>query len=99
MNGLGGTQANLVAPTFIRTAMTAGFSHSLEEAGVKVGEVADVVQAILRAVVDDEVDGKLLFSLLSVVNCFRGAQLCADVVFLSQAEQYAPCQAKASQAR
>ena len=58
VNGLGGTQTNLIAPTYIRTAMTSSFSQSLEHAGVKVGEVEDVVQAILRVVVDEEVDGK-----------------------------------------
>jgi len=58
VNGLGGTQANLIAPTYIRTAMTAGFSQQLVEAGIKVGEVEDVIQAILRAVVDQDVDGK-----------------------------------------
>lgn len=58
VKGLGGTQANLIAPTYIRTAMTADFSHLLDEAGVKMGEVEDVVQAVLRVVTDDEVDGK-----------------------------------------
>jgi 5'-hydroxyaverantin dehydrogenase len=60
VNGLGGTQANLIAPTYIRTAMTADYAHLLVEAGVKVGEVADVVQAILRVVTDDEIDGESL---------------------------------------
>lgn len=46
VNGLGGTQTNLIAPTFIRTGMTADFSHTLDEAGVRVGEVADVVQEV-----------------------------------------------------
>lgn len=63
VNGLGGTQTNLIAPTYIRTAMTAGFSQSLVDAGVKVGEVEDVVQATLRAIVDEDVDGKCLFVL------------------------------------
>ncbi len=58
VNGLGGTQANLIAPTYIRTAMTAGFSQSLIDAGVKVGEVEDAVQAILRVVADGEIDGE-----------------------------------------
>jgi 5'-hydroxyaverantin dehydrogenase len=58
VNGLGGTQTNLIAPTYIRTAMTAGFLQSLVDAGVKVGEVEDVAQAILRAIVDEGVDGK-----------------------------------------
>lgn len=58
VNGLGGTQANLIAPTYIKTAMTAGFVEAGEGAGLKFGEVADVVQGLLRAVVDDDVDGK-----------------------------------------
>jgi 5'-hydroxyaverantin dehydrogenase len=58
VNGLGGTQANLIAPTYIRTAMTAESAHLLVKAGVKVGEVADVVQAILRVLTDDEIDGE-----------------------------------------
>ena len=58
VNGLGGTQTNLIAPTYIRTAMTAGFSQSLINAGIKVGEVDDVVPAVLRAIVDESVDGK-----------------------------------------
>jgi hypothetical protein len=40
--------------------MTADYAHLLVEAGVKVGEVADVVQAILRVVTDDEIDGESL---------------------------------------
>lgn len=63
--GLGGTQANLIAPTYIRTAMTADFSHLLDEAGVKMGEVDDVVQAVLRVVTDEEVDGKWSLSAVS----------------------------------
>jgi 5'-hydroxyaverantin dehydrogenase len=58
VNELGGTQANLIAPTYIRTAMTASFSQQLVEAGIKVGEVEDVIQAILRVVVDEDIDGK-----------------------------------------
>ena len=58
VNGLGGTQTNLIAPTYIRTAMTASFSQLLDDAGYKLGEVDDVVHAILRVIVDDEVDGK-----------------------------------------
>jgi hypothetical protein len=50
----------LIAPTYIRSAMTADYAHLLVEAGVKVGEVADVVQAILRVVTDDEIDGESL---------------------------------------
>lgn len=55
---LGGTQANLIAPTYIRTAMTADFSHLLDEAGVRMGEVGDVVQAVLRVVTDGDIDGE-----------------------------------------
>lgn len=59
VNGLGGIQANLIAPTYIRTAMTADFVQAAEGAGIKVGEVEDVVAGVFRAVADDEVDGEL----------------------------------------
>lgn len=72
VNGLGGTQANLIAPTFIRTAMTAGFSQSLVDAGVKVGEVEDVVQAILRVVADEEIDGECNVAIRLVVRSVVG---------------------------
>jgi len=58
VNSLGGIQANLIAPTFLRTAMTASFVSQLEQAGTKVGEVGDAVEGVLRAVADDEVDGE-----------------------------------------
>jgi 5'-hydroxyaverantin dehydrogenase len=58
VNSLGGVQANLIAPTFLRTAMTASFVEQLEQAGAKVGEVEDAVAGVLRAVADDEVDGE-----------------------------------------
>lgn len=58
---LGGTQANLIAPTYIRTAMTEGFREAGERMGLKFGEVGDVVQGVLRAVGDGDVDGELFF--------------------------------------
>lgn len=60
VNSLGGIQANLIAPTFLRTAMTASLVAHLEQAGVKVGEVGDAVEGVLRAVADDEVDGEFI---------------------------------------
>jgi 5'-hydroxyaverantin dehydrogenase len=74
VNSLGGIQANLIAPTFIRTAMTASFVEQLEQAGAKIGEVGDVVEGVLRAVADDEVDGKFdqtLFVAYSLVEYFQ----------------------------
>lgn len=62
VNGLGGTQANLIAPTYIRTAMTEGFAEEGERMGLKFGEVGDVVQGVLRAVVDGDVDGEFSWS-------------------------------------
>lgn len=62
VNGLGGTQANLIAPTYIRTAMTEGIADLMQDAGIKVGVVEDAVLGVLRAVVDDEVDGEYLVS-------------------------------------
>ena len=64
VNSLGGIQANLIAPTFLRTAMIASFVEQLEQAGTKVGEVGDAVEGVLRAVADDEVDGELVVALL-----------------------------------
>jgi 5'-hydroxyaverantin dehydrogenase len=58
VNSLGGVQANLIAPTFLRTAMTASFVEQLEQAVAKVGEVGDAVAGVLRAAADDEVDGE-----------------------------------------
>ncbi|KAM0716501.1 hypothetical protein Q7P37_007946 [Cladosporium fusiforme] len=60
VNGLGGTQANLIAPTYIRTAMTAGFAEAGEAAGIKFGVVEDVVQGVLRAVADPDVDARAI---------------------------------------
>jgi len=64
VNSLGGIQANLIAPTFLRTAMIASFVEHLEQAGTKVGEVGDAVEGVLRAVADDEVDGEFAEVLL-----------------------------------
>jgi 5'-hydroxyaverantin dehydrogenase len=66
VNSLGGIQANLIAPTFLRTAMTASFVEHLEQAGAKVGEVGDAVEGVLRAVVDDEVDGESVRALVRI---------------------------------
>ena len=63
VNSLGGIQANLIAPTFLRTAMTASFVEQLEQAGAKTGEVGDAVEGVLRAVADDEVDGEFVRAL------------------------------------
>ncbi|KAK6429509.1 hypothetical protein LTR95_014346 [Oleoguttula sp. CCFEE 5521] len=57
---MGGCQVNLIAPTYIRTPMTAGISDRLEGMGVVVGQVGDVVEAVLRAVGDERVDGRAI---------------------------------------
>ena len=67
VNSLGGIQANLIAPTFLRTAMTASFVEQLEQAGAKVGEVGDAVVGVLRAVADDEVDGEFRRALFRTI--------------------------------
>jgi 5'-hydroxyaverantin dehydrogenase len=67
VNSLGGIQANLIAPTFLRTAMTASFVEQLEQAGAKVGEVGDAVEGVLRAVADDEVDGEFRRALFRTI--------------------------------
>ena len=78
VNGLGGAQTNLIAPTYMRMAMNAAFSQRLIEADVKVGEVEDVVRAILRAIVDEGVDGKCTVrfvvrtAMVSNIICHRG---------------------------
>lgn len=64
VHSLGGIQANLIAPTFLRTAMIASFVEQLEQAGTKVGEVGDAVEGVLRAIADDEVDGEFTEALL-----------------------------------
>jgi len=69
VNSLGGIQANLIAPTFLRTAMTASFVEQLEQAGAKVGEVGDAVEGVLRAVADDEVDGEFVRALYRTSWC------------------------------
>jgi 5'-hydroxyaverantin dehydrogenase len=53
-------RTNLIAPTYIRTDMTASFVARLEEAGMEVGEVGDAVEGVLRVVCDEEVYGRAL---------------------------------------
>ncbi|KAK4546686.1 hypothetical protein LTR36_001904 [Oleoguttula mirabilis] len=49
-------QANLLAPTWVRTPMIDEWLAMLEEKGVKVAEVADVVDAALRCICDEGVE-------------------------------------------
>jgi len=57
-DGLPEYQANLLAPTYVATAMIAQIVEPLEQAGVKVASVDDVVAAAMRCVCDDAVEGE-----------------------------------------
>ena len=51
-------QTNLLAPTFIDTDLIYGRAGLMRELGTKVGEVADVVDAAVRCVCDNEINGE-----------------------------------------
>ncbi|KAF2273895.1 NAD(P)-binding protein, partial [Westerdykella ornata] len=53
-------RSNLIAPTFIRTNMTAGIDSALEKRGIKLGTVDDVVAGVMRAACDEEVSGRAI---------------------------------------
>lgn len=55
-----GLRANLVAPTYIRTAMTASFREEVQAAGMKVGEVSDVVDGVMRLACDETISGRAM---------------------------------------
>lgn len=50
-------RVNLIAPGWVRTAMTAAIVDRLQESGQTVAEVSDVVHVALRMAVDDDVQG------------------------------------------
>jgi 5'-hydroxyaverantin dehydrogenase len=53
-------RVNLIAPTWVRTRMTAGIQTRLEnsESAIKVAEVSDVVDVVLRMSADENIKGK-----------------------------------------
>jgi 5'-hydroxyaverantin dehydrogenase len=53
-------RANLIAPTFILTNMTAMLEQQLAAVGIKMGTVDDCVDVMLRIASDEEVDGRAI---------------------------------------
>jgi 5'-hydroxyaverantin dehydrogenase len=55
-------RVNLIAPTWVRTNMTKGLQSRLEEtqSAIKVAEVSDCVDVVLRMASDENVRGKYL---------------------------------------
>ncbi|KAH7118730.1 hypothetical protein B0J11DRAFT_535131 [Dendryphion nanum] len=51
-------RTNLIAPTFIKTDMTAGVKPLLDRRGVQMGEVEDAVAGVLRVACDETVYGR-----------------------------------------
>ncbi|PSN61462.1 NAD(P)-binding protein [Corynespora cassiicola Philippines] len=51
-------RCNLICPTFIRTQMTAAIEPGLRAMDIEMGEVADVVAAVVRVACDDAVRGR-----------------------------------------
>lgn len=52
-----GVQANLLAPTFIETAMIEGVSGVLKSRGIKLGVPEDAAAGAMRAICDPDVEG------------------------------------------
>ncbi|KAF2420285.1 NAD(P)-binding protein [Tothia fuscella] len=50
-------RCNLIAPTYVKTNMTKGFWEYMEKAGVKLAEVSDCTDVILRMASDEKVNG------------------------------------------
>ena len=61
-------RVNLLAPTFVLTQMTESLRPRLEEDGIAMAEVADVVEGLVRVLADEEVYGMLPVSFSSF--CF-----------------------------
>ena len=55
-------RVNLIAPTWVRTNMTRGLQSRLEESNstIKIAEVSDVVDVVLRMASDENVRGKCI---------------------------------------
>ncbi|KAK5128016.1 hypothetical protein LTR85_005133 [Meristemomyces frigidus] len=71
-------QANLLAPTFVRTPMIRDWVAALEAKGTKVAEVADCTEAALRCICDDIIEdgtpGTGNFDLCDDLAGFNGAE-------------------------
>lgn len=52
-------RCNLIAPTYVRTPMTKLFWGALEQLGVKMAEVSDCTDVLMRMAADENVIGKL----------------------------------------
>ena len=56
--GLPLVRYNLIAPTFVRTPMTAGMQPMVESVGIKFCEIADVVEGVIRLASDESIFGE-----------------------------------------
>jgi 5'-hydroxyaverantin dehydrogenase len=75
-------RANLIAPTWVSTAMTRGMKERVKESNspIKVAEVSDVVHVAMRMVSDENVKGM-----------YRSHHLCSgDITTWSLGELFAP---------
>jgi len=73
--GIKGFRTNLIAPTLVRTPMTASFVEFLEQdRGFTVGEAKDVVNAGIRALSDKNIDGRAV----AVLPDGKCVDLCDD---------------------
>lgn len=55
---LTGLRTNLVAPHIVRSPMTAHIQPMLDEAGIKLTEISEIVNVIMRMVCDDSIRGR-----------------------------------------
>ena len=64
-------RVNLIAPTWVRTNMTKGLQSRLEEtqSAIKVAEVSDCVDVVLRMASDENVKGKYLLGFFTYHFC------------------------------
>ncbi|KAF5011034.1 hypothetical protein FDECE_2841 [Fusarium decemcellulare] len=51
---------NLIAPFFVRTNLTRDITESLEQRGIRIAEVGDVVDAALRCICDNTISGRAI---------------------------------------
>jgi 5'-hydroxyaverantin dehydrogenase len=60
--GKPGFRVNLIAPTWVRTRMTGGLQNRMNEgtSTIKMAEVSDCVDVVLRMASDEKVKGKCL---------------------------------------
>ncbi|KAF2795438.1 NAD(P)-binding protein [Melanomma pulvis-pyrius CBS 109.77] len=55
-----GFRTNLVAPTFIRTQMTAAIEPGLLAMGISLGEIEDVTAGVMRLACDESISGRAI---------------------------------------